>query len=60
MDFVTSLSNSIDWKRDNYDLIPVIIDLLIKIVYYKLVQIILNAPKLAKIIIYIIIRHYGL
>ena len=32
MDFITGLSISIDWKRDNYDFILVIVDWLTKMV----------------------------
>ena len=33
MDFITGLPILTDWKRDNYDLILVIVDQLIKIVH---------------------------
>ena len=54
-----SLPISTDWKKDSYNLIFVIIDWLIKMVYYKLVKIIINTLGFAKIIINITVRYYG-
>ena len=60
MDFVTGLPVSIDWNGDNYDFILVIVDWLIKMVHYKPVKINLNAPRLAEVIIDMVVRHHGL
>ena len=60
MDFVTGLPVSIDWKGDNYDSILVIVDWLIMMVYYILIKIIFNAPRLAEVIIDMVVRHYRL
>ena len=60
MAFVTGLPISTNWKKDNYDSILVIINRLIMMIYYNPVKITINAPGLAKIIIDLIIRHYGL
>ena len=60
MDFVTSLPVSIDWKRDSYNSILVIIDRPIKIVHYKPVKIILDASGLSEVIIDLGIRQHGL
>ena len=49
-----------DWKGDNYDSILVIVDWLTKMVYYKLVKVTINTLGLAKIIINVVMRHYGL
>ena len=49
-----------DWKRDSYDLILVIVNLLIKMVYYELVKVIIDVLGLAEVIINIIIRYHGL
>ena len=49
-----------DWKRDSYDSIFAIINRLIKMVYYKPVKVTINIPGLAKIIIDIAVRYYGL
>ena len=49
-----------DWKEDNYNSIFVIVNWLIKMIYYKLVKVTINTPGLAKIIINVIIRHHGL
>ena len=49
-----------DWKRDSYDSILVIVDRLTKMVYYKLVKVTINALGLAEIIINMVVRHHGL
>ena len=59
IDFVTSLPISTNWKRDNYNSILVIVDRLAKMVYYKPIKIIINAPGLAEVIIDIIVCHDG-
>ena len=59
IDFVTGLSVSINWKKDNYNSILVIVNRLTKMVHYKLVKITLDAPGLATVIIDVIIRHHG-
>ena len=60
MDFVTNLPISINWKRDNYDSILVIVNRFTKMVHYKPVKITTNAFKLTKIIINIVVRHHSL
>ena len=40
-------------------MILVIVNQLIKIVYYEPVKITINTPSLAKVIINVIIHHYG-
>ena len=60
MDFVTGLPVSINWKRDNYDSILVIVDQLTKMVYYKPVKITLDTPGLAEVIIDVVVRPHGL
>ena len=60
IDFLTGLPISIIWKKDSYDFILVILDWLIKMVHYKLIKITINALGLAKIIIDMVVRHYGL
>ena len=55
MDFVTDLMLSANWKGDNYDSILVIVNYLIKMVYYKPVKVSINALRLAKIIIDMVI-----
>lgn len=59
MNFVISLPILINWKSKTYNSILIIVDCLTKIIYYKLVKIIINAPSLAKIMIYIIIYHHN-
>ena len=60
MDFVTGLPILTNWKGDSYDSILVIIDRLTKMVYYEPVKITIDAAGLAKVIINIVVRHYGL
>ena len=60
MDFMTGLPVSINWRGDSYDSILVIVDWLTKMVYYKPVKIIFDAPGLAKVIIDVVVRHHGL
>lgn len=58
INFITKLLILIDKKRNNYDSIFIIIDLLTKIVYYNPVKVIINIPDLVKVIINIVVRHY--
>ena len=51
MDFVTRLLLSSDWKSNSYNSILVIVDRLTKMVHYKSVKVIINAPELAEVII---------
>ena len=60
IDFVMSLPISIDWKEDNYDSIFVIVNRPTKMVHYKLVKVIIDAPGLVEVIINIVVRHHGL
>lgn len=53
---LSSLANS---KGNSYDLILVIINQLIKIIYYKLVKVTIDALILVKVILDIIIWYYG-
>ena len=59
IDFVASLSLSDDRKSNSYDSILVIVDRLTKMIYYKLVKVIINTPRLAKVIINVVMRYYG-
>ena len=60
MDFVTGLSVSTNWKGENYDPILVIVNCLTKMVHYKSVKVTIDAPGLAKVILDVMLRHYGL
>ena len=60
IDFVTGLPISIDWKRDSYNSILVIVNRLTKIVHYKPVKIIIDILGLVKVIINVVIQHHGL
>ncbi len=59
MDFVTGLPISADWKDDSYDSILVIVDRLMKMVYYEPVKITIYAPGLVEVIIDVVVRHHG-
>ncbi len=60
MDFVTGLPVSTNWKGETYDSILVIVDRLMKIVYYKPVKVTINAPALVEVIIEAVVWHHGL
>ena len=60
MDFVIGLLLSADWKSNNYDLILVIVNRLTKMLYSKLVKVIIDAPGLAEVIIDMVVWHHGL
>ena len=55
INFMTSQPISTDWKGDNYNSILIIVDWLIKIVYYKLVKITIDALGLAEVIINVVV-----
>ena len=59
MDFVTGLPISTNWKGDSYDSILVIVDRLTRMVYYKPVEITIDASTLTKIIIAAVVCHHG-
>ena len=60
MDFVTGLSLSSNWKNDSYELILVIVNWLTKMVHYKPLKVTIDAPRLAKVILDVIVWHHGL
>ena len=60
MDFVTGLPILTDWKGDSYDSILVIVDRLTKMVHYQPVQVTIDAPKLAEVILDVVVWHHGL
>ena len=60
IDFVTGLPVLIDWKRNSYNSILVIVNWLTKMIYYKPVKITLDVSGLAEVIIDVIVRHHRL
>ena len=60
MDFVTGLPLSSDWKGDSHNSNLVIVDQLTKMIHYKLVKVTIDALGLAKVIIDVVVWHYGL
>lgn len=61
IDFVTGLPILTNWKNNSYNWILIIINYLIKIIYYKLVKVTIDAAiELAKMIIDRVIRYHNL
>ena len=60
MDFVTRLPIWTDWKDDSYDSILLIVTQLIKIVYYELVKVTIDALELPEVILHVVVWHHGL
>lgn len=58
IDFVTDFPVSTNWKSRTYSLILVIVNWLIKIVYHKLVKVIINVSELTEVIINVTIQHH--
>lgn len=58
MDFVIDLPLSANWKNNSYNPKLVIVDCLIKIVHYKPVKVPINIPRLAEVIIDVLMQHY--
>lgn len=46
-----------DWKNNNYNSIFVIIDCPIKMIFYKPVKVTINADRLTKVVINVVIRY---
>ena len=60
MDFVIGLLVLVNWKSESYDLILVIVDQLTKMVYYVPVNVTINAPGLAEVIINVVLHYHGI
>ena len=60
MDFITGLPISTDWKGDSYNSLLVIVNGLTKMVYYEPVQVTIDMPGLAKVILDDVVWHYSL
>lgn len=58
IDFITILTISAYWKNDNYNSIQVIINWLIKMIYYERVKLMINTPDLVKVIIDLVIYYH--
>lgn len=56
---MTGLPLFADQKSDNYDLILIIGNRLTKMIHYKLVKVIINIPRLADVIIDVVVRHHS-
>ena len=55
IDFITGLPVSINWKGESYDFILVIIDRLMKMVYYEPIKVTIDAPGLAEVIFDVVV-----
>ena len=60
IDFVIGLPLSSDSKNESYDSILFIIDRLTKMMHYEPVKVTIDAPKLAEVIINVVVWHHGL
>ena len=60
MDFVTGFLLSFDWKGDSYNSILNIVNWLTKMVNDKPVKVTIDAPRLAKVILNVVVWHYSL
>lgn len=58
MDFVIGLPVSTNWKDKTYYSNLVIVNLLLKIIYYKPIKVFIDVLSLAKIIINIVVRYH--
>lgn len=57
MNFVRGFIILSDWKGGSYDIIFIIIDHFMKMVYYKLVKTMIDIISSVKVIIHVIIRY---
>lgn len=60
IDFVTGFLILTNWKVGSYDFILVIIDWLKKMLYYKLVKVIIDTKALAEVIFDMVMQHHCL
>ena len=60
MDFVMGLPLSVELKSDSYDSIQVIVNHLTMMVNYELVKVTIDAPRLAVVIINVVVQYHGL
>ena len=60
MNFVTGLLLSTDWKGNSYDSVLVIINRLTKMAYYKPVKVTIDAPRLAEVMLDVVVWYHGL
>ena len=58
MDFITGILILANWKDNNYNLILVIINQRIIMIYYKPIKVTINALGLAKAIINVVVHHH--
>ena len=60
IDFVTGLPVLTNWKGNSYDLILVIVNRLTKMIYYQSIQVTIDAPGLAEVILDIVVWYHNL
>lgn len=59
MDLVIAFLVLTNYKDEIYNFILIIVNQLIKIIYYKPVKVIINTSSLAKINFDVVMQHYG-
>ena len=60
MDFLIGLLLFVDCKSNSYDSILIIINQLTKMIHYKPVKVTIDTPRLAKVILDVIVWYHGL
>lgn len=60
MEFVISLLFFTDWQGNSYDSILIIVKYVTKMVHYESVKVTINDPRLAEVIINVVVWHHGL
>lgn len=60
MSYIIGLLESINYKNKPYNLIFVIVNWLIKLIYYKLIQVIINISILRNLICNIVMKYYNI
>lgn len=58
IDFVTGLAMSTSWRDGSHDSILVIFEQLTKMIHYEPIQITIDAPGLAEVILDVVTRHH--
>ena len=58
MDFVIGFLISANWEGDSYNLILIIVDRLMKMVYYEPIKITIDVSSLIEVIINVVVYYY--
>lgn len=60
IDFVIGLPISINWKNETYNSMLMIVECIIRMVYYEPVKVLIDTQSLVEVIINTVIRYQGL